>query len=80
MGRDQSSDAKPAIVQRAGAEAAEPPLPYNVPPLDTFLQGKTPLRGAIECGVTIAILLLLVIAVTMLRLRWGLAGLTGTPG
>ncbi len=80
MARERLSDAKPAIVQRAGTEGADPPLPFNVARLDTLLQGKTPLRGAIECGATIAILLLLVIAITVVRVRWGLAGLTSAPG
>ncbi len=78
MGRQRINDAGPAIV-RADLEGVEPPLPFNVSRLDTLLQGKTRLRGAIECGVTIAIMLLLVVAITVLRLRWGLAGLTGTP-
>ena len=76
---ERSTDAVPATVRRLGIEEADPPLPYNVSRLDTLLQGKTPLRGAIECGVTMAILLLLLIALTIVRVCWGLAGLTGTP-
>jgi hypothetical protein len=44
------------------------PLPYNVPRLDTFLQGKTRLRAALKTCVTIAILLLLAVAFGVLRL------------
>ena len=57
-----------AAVHRLGIEERDPPLPYNVPRLDTFLQGKTHLRAAVETLITIAILFLLAVAIGVLRL------------
>jgi len=65
----KSSEPMSATEHRLGTEERDPPLPYNVPRLDTFLQGKTPLRGALETIVTVAILLLLAVAVGVLRLH-----------
>ncbi len=68
MRRERSSEPMSATGHRLGSEERDPPLPYNVPRLDTFLQGKTRLRGALETIVTIAILLLLAAAMGLLRL------------
>jgi hypothetical protein len=69
MRRERDSESPSATGHRLGSEERAPPLPYNVPRLDTFLQGKTRLRGALETFVTIAILLLLAIAIGVLRVH-----------
>ena len=69
MARERSTEWMPPTVHRLGGPEHDMPLPYNVPRLDTFLQGKTRLRAALETVVTIAILLLLAIAFGLLRLH-----------
>ena len=69
MAHERSMDRMPSIERRLGGPEQDVPLPYNVPRLDTFLQGKTRLRAALETFVTIAILLLLAAAIGVLRLH-----------
>jgi hypothetical protein len=69
MRRERSSEPMSATGHRLGIEERDPPLPYNVPRLDTFLQGKTRLRGALETIITIAVLLLLAVGIGLLRLH-----------
>ena len=69
MARERSMDRMPSMERRLGSPEQDVPLPYNVPRLDTFLQGKTRLRAALETFATIAILLLLAAAIGVLRLH-----------
>jgi hypothetical protein len=69
MTRERSTGWMPSTDPRLDNQERDVPLPYNVPRLDTFLQGKTRLRAALETVVTIAILLLLAIAFGLLRLH-----------
>ena len=68
MTRERSTGWMPSTDSRLDNQERDVALPYNVPRLDTFLQGKTRLRGALETIVTIAILLLLAAAMGVLRL------------
>ena len=69
MRPERSSEPISATGHWPGIDQRDPPLPYNVPRLDTFLQGKTRLRGALEMFVTIALLLLLAMAIGVLRVH-----------
>ena len=69
MRQERSSEPISATGHRLGIEERDPPLPYNVARLDTFPQGKTRLQGALETIITIAVLLLLAVAIGLLRLH-----------
>jgi hypothetical protein len=68
MARELRTDWTPSTERRLG-QGQNVPLSYNVPRLDTFLQGKTRLWGALQTFATIAILLLLAIALGVLRVH-----------